>query len=70
MVSAVGQFNGSGNISRTVQWCILVGVVLSCIGKALAALFPPESPQVKQVLNAHEEKISQLNHDVKTLSEP
>lgn len=67
-LSALNQFNGTGNISKMTFYFVVSGFVLSAIGKFFTALFAADNSEVQRALADHEARISKVAGDTTQLT--
>lgn len=69
-LSALNQFNGTGNISKMTFYFVVAGFVLSAIGKFFTALFAADNSEVQKALADHAGQIAQIKSDTAKFTKP
>jgi len=69
-ISAMSQFNGSGNITKFTMACVATGTLLSCLGKFFTALFAADNSEVQRRLVDHDAQIAQIKEDTTHTQKP
>jgi len=67
-ISAVVQFNGSGNIATLNLWLILSGSILCMVGKFFSSLFAADASEVQKQFAAQANDIAQVKGDTASVT--